>query len=237
MAFTLDHIVPWGRSFAEYLRMFHLTEEDLGRSILGCGDGPASFNGAMAASGRPVVSVDPIYRFSAAQIEGRIAETRQEIVRQLEETREDYLWDDFAGPEELGRVRMAAMRQFLDDFPGGKRQGRYVAGELPALPFEDGRFELALCSHLLFLYSDHLSLAAHREALDELCRVASEVRIFPLVTLAGDRSPHVEEIVAHLAARGYRVSIEQVPYEFQRGGNEMMRILCAAGGPHSSTGL
>jgi hypothetical protein len=42
--FTLDLIVPWGRSFDEYRQMFALTEADLGGRLVGCGDGPASFN-------------------------------------------------------------------------------------------------------------------------------------------------------------------------------------------------
>ena len=44
MSVRLDHIVPWGRSLDEYRLMFNLTESELGSTILGCGDGPASFN-------------------------------------------------------------------------------------------------------------------------------------------------------------------------------------------------
>ena len=40
--FTLDKVVPWGRSFDEYRRMFALTEIDLRRTIVGCGDGPGT---------------------------------------------------------------------------------------------------------------------------------------------------------------------------------------------------
>jgi len=40
MGFTLAKVVPWGRSYDEYIRMFSLTEADLGLRILGCGDGP-----------------------------------------------------------------------------------------------------------------------------------------------------------------------------------------------------
>ena len=29
MSFTLDRVIPWGRSFAEYRRMFALSEADL----------------------------------------------------------------------------------------------------------------------------------------------------------------------------------------------------------------
>jgi hypothetical protein len=40
----LSEIVPWGRSLAEYQLMFALAEIDLPQKILGCGDGPVSFN-------------------------------------------------------------------------------------------------------------------------------------------------------------------------------------------------
>ena len=49
--FSLEKVVPWGRSFAEYIRMFSLTEEDLEKRILGCGDGPASFNAELTKKG------------------------------------------------------------------------------------------------------------------------------------------------------------------------------------------
>ena len=56
-----------------------------------------------------------------------------------------------------------------------------------------------------------------------MCRVATESRIFPLLTLDGQRSPYVDAIVSEFAAAGCEVSIERVDYEFQRGGNEMVR--------------
>lgn len=57
-------IVPWGRSFEEYLRTFALSEEDLSRNILDCAGGPAGFNVEMHRRGRRVVSCDPLYRFT-----------------------------------------------------------------------------------------------------------------------------------------------------------------------------
>ena len=35
--FTLDQVVPWGRSFDEYRRMFALSDDELRLRILGCG--------------------------------------------------------------------------------------------------------------------------------------------------------------------------------------------------------
>jgi hypothetical protein len=83
MAFSLDQIVPWGRSFDEYAGMFGLTEVDLSGHILGCGDGPASFSAEATRRGCRLVSCDPIYQFSAAQIERRVHETYDTIMEEL----------------------------------------------------------------------------------------------------------------------------------------------------------
>jgi hypothetical protein len=54
--------------------------------------------------------------------------------------------------------------------------------------------------------------------------VAREVRIFPLVTLAGGRSPHVEQVISRVETTGSKATVEKVRYEFQRGGDEMLVI-------------
>ncbi len=66
MPFQYQTAVPWGRSFDEYRRMFNLTDEDLSRGILGCADGPASFNAEMSRSGRRAISCDPLYEAQRA---------------------------------------------------------------------------------------------------------------------------------------------------------------------------
>ena len=81
MAFTLDHVVPWGRSYDEYVTMFALTDDELKQRILGCSDGPAGFNSALTKHGGNIVSVDPIYVFSAEQIEQRINETYEAVIQ------------------------------------------------------------------------------------------------------------------------------------------------------------
>jgi hypothetical protein len=64
----LNEVVPWGRTLQEYKLMFALSDTDLNKKILGCGDGPASFNTEMTELGYSVVSIDPIYEFSVDQI-------------------------------------------------------------------------------------------------------------------------------------------------------------------------
>jgi hypothetical protein len=224
MAFSLDEIVPWGRSFDEYAGMFGLTEVDLSGHILGCGDGPASFNAEATRRGHSVISCDPIYRFSAAQIERRVHETYDTIMEELRPNVDDYVWDTFGSPEGLGQTRMTAMRSFLADYERGKQEGRYVSARLPSLPFAEKAFDLALCSHLLFLYSDHLSLEFHRAAIAEMCRVAKEVRIFPLRDLGCNKSIHLEPIVSGLREAGHEARPVKVDYEFQKGANTFLSI-------------
>ena len=221
----LEQVVPWGRSLSEYQAMFGLTEADLGRSILDCGSGPASFNAEMTQQGKTVLSCDPVYQFSAEQIADRIAATRPKIIEAVNANTEKYVWDGIGTIDDLIQLRMTAMTQFLSDFPSGLADGRYRAESLPSLPFTDRQFSLAISSHLMFTYSEQLDLDFHRQAIDELCRVADEVRIFPLVlNMTGERSEHLPPILEHLQDQNRTAEIQTVPYQFQRGGNQMLRI-------------
>lgn len=223
----LREIVPWGRSFEEYRRMFQLNASDLAGRTLGCGDGPASFNAEASREGHAVVSCDPIYGFHADEIRRRVEETYESVISQVKRNPDGFVWDFHSDADALGRHRLAAMERFLRDFDGGKREGRYVVATLPRLPFADGVFRLALVSHLLFLYSDHFDEGAHVASALELLRVANELRIFPLVTLERRWSRHVQPVTSALEAAGFLVEVVAVPYEFQRAedraGNRMMR--------------
>jgi hypothetical protein len=222
----LEQVVPWGRLLSEYRGMFALTEADLDRSILDCGGGPASFNVEMTKLGKSVISCDPVYQFSVDQISQRIDESKPKIIESVNATTEKFVWDEIGTVENLIDIRMSAMTQFLADFESGLATGRYQNEALPSLPFADRSFSLALSSHLMFTYSEQLDLDFHLAGLTELCRVADEVRIFPIViNMTGERSVHVDPVCEHLNQQGHGVSIETVPYEFQRGGNEMLRII------------
>jgi hypothetical protein len=224
MAFTLDQVVPWGRSFDEYVSMFGLSHDDLGKRILGCADGPAAFNSVLSKQGSVVVSVDPIYRFTPEELRSRINATYGVVMEQTRNNADEFVWDHIPSIDALGRIRTDAMNLFLADFPSGLIEGRYIDASLPSLPFSDGEFELALCSHFLFLYSGHLSEEFHMESIRELCRVSSEVRIFPLLEMGAVKSRHLDSVIQQLRSEGYRPDIRAVRYEFQKGGNEMLRI-------------
>ena len=163
MPFALDQVLPWGRSYDEYVAMFSLRRTDLRKRIAGCGDVPVSFNAEMHRRGLDAVSIDPVYQFDADAIRLRI----------------------------------------------------------------DLAFDIALCSHLLFLYSRQLGLEFHLSSILEMRRIAAEVRIFPLVDLAVPVSRHRDDVVRELTARGLDTTIDEVEYEFRRGGTTILRVLAA----------
>ena len=224
MSFTLEKAVPWGRSFDEYLSMFKLSEADLNGSILGCGDGPASFNTSLTKRGGKIISIDPIYQFSTEDIQNRIDDIYDVVMKQTRDNRQEFVWDNIKSPAELGEIRMKAMSGFLSDYQKGTEDGRYVVGTLPGLPFTSKQFDLAVCSHFLFLYSEHFSEDFHVESIIELCRVAKEIRIFPLLELGTKPSRHLESVISRLEKQNYYTLIETVPYEFQKNGNQMLKI-------------
>lgn len=224
MSFTLSEVVPWGRSYDEYISMFSLSLADLKQKILGCSDGPACFNSILSSKGGSIVSIDPAYSFSAEEIRERIEETYEVVLEQARKNKDEFIWENISSLEELGRIRMSAMTAFLADFENGKAEGRYIVGGLPVLPFNDKEFDIALCSHFLFLYSEQLSEEFHVASIKELCRVAQVVRIFPTLELGLKKSRHLKPVAAILRKEGYLFEIKKVPYQFQRGGDEMITI-------------
>jgi len=220
-----ENVVPWGRTLQEYREMFLLTNKDLESKILGCGDGPSSFNAELTKLGGDVTSIDPIYQFSKKDIEQRITETSTVISQQIRDNQNDFVWQNIKSVDELIDIRLTTMNNFIKDYNNGKKDGRYIHNELPKLDFEDNSFDLLLSSHFLFLYSEHFDLQFHIDSILEMCRVSSkEIRIFPLLDLKNQKSMHLEPILSILKENGYKTEITKSDYEFQKGANEMLKI-------------
>jgi hypothetical protein len=223
MAFELKNVVPWGRNLEEYVNMFHLTADDMNKSIISFGDGPASFNSEMRSLHKKIISLDPIYQFSKAEIHQRIMETKTTIIEQTQKNFENFVWKNIKDLQNLEKIRMDAMNLFLQDFDLGKKVDRYIAHQLPnKTTFDDLSFDLGLSSHFLLLYSQ-LGLDFHLASIKEMLRVCKEVRIFPLVNLNSEPSELLNKVIDHFQ-KEYVPTIENVNYEFQKGGNEMLRI-------------
>jgi hypothetical protein len=224
MTMQLEKVVPFGRSYAEYVKIFNLSPIDLNKEILSVADGPASFNAEATKLGGKIVSIDPIYHFTAAEIFAQFNAVVDDIIHQIIITPDDWVWSYHKSPEDLKNSRITTIHKFLDDYDLGKKEGRYQIGELPRLNFPDDRYDLTISSHFLFLYSDFFDYQFHLQSIKEMLRVSQEVRIFPLLTLMLERSPYLDNLIGEMRNLGHLVSLETVEYELQKGANQMLVI-------------
>jgi len=140
----------------------------------------------------------------------------------MRKARDRFRWDYYGSPEAVIERRRNAMALFISDFQASPTEGRYVAAGLPNLPFQSESFDLVLCSHLLFLYSEELDTDMHLTSLRELLRVGREVRIFPLLDMDGHPSRHLEACMrTPLPAH---IDLITVPFEFRLGDSRMLRL-------------
>lgn len=222
-----DEVAPIGemlvsaRSGNEYGAMFDLDLAALAdRRILDCPGGAAAFTADASAAGAHVTAVDPRYGDDPDEL---VDHAHDETQRGNDFVRREpgrFVWTYFADVAAHLAERSAAVDRFAADRTAHPE--RYVAGRLPDLPFADDAFDLALSSHLLFTYDDRLDRDFHAAAIRELLRVATEVRLFPTLSMRFERSPLVDDVVAAARATGAEVSVTRSPYEFQRGGNEVL---------------
>jgi ubiquinone/menaquinone biosynthesis C-methylase UbiE len=198
--------------------MFDLSE--LPDSVLDCCAGGSSFTAEAAARGVDAVAVDQAYELPATELVDTVRRSLPAGAQIVDEHAASFVWNWYGDPARRDDLRVEAADRFLQDVSVAPE--RYVAGTLPELPFEDGRFDLVLCSHLLFTWADKYDRDWHLAALKELVRVSrSEVRIFPLVQQgAGAPVLYLPELLD--ALQPVRSEIRKVPYEFQVGADRML---------------
>ncbi|MGW7679262.1 class I SAM-dependent methyltransferase [Kribbella sp. NPDC054772] len=206
------------RSYEEYEAMFDLKE--LPDSVLDCCAGGAGFTAEAAARGVDAIAADPAYELETPELVDTVRRSLPATSEIIGEHEASFVWHWYGSPERKDQYRIEAADRFLQDVMEAPE--RYVAAGLPELPFGDRRFELVLCSHLLFTWADKYDRGWHEAALRELIRVSNaEVRIFPLVQQgAGASIPWMHELLDSLEGVSYE--IRKVPYEFQVGANEML---------------
>jgi ubiquinone/menaquinone biosynthesis C-methylase UbiE len=212
-----------GRTWAEYLKMFNLKSEELaGEKILDCAAGASSFTREMSEMGFDIVAVDILYNEEADVLCNKCREHMEVLVEGLESV-DHFVWTFFSNLEDLKKQRNNACREFIKDYRD-RRGKNYIAADLTRLPFEDNRFSMVLCSHLLFIYDHRLDYEFHLNSINEMLRVTShELRIYPLVKNRGKKSEFVKRIVNDL--QNVDIEIVKVDYEFRKGGNEMLKII------------
>jgi hypothetical protein len=220
----LKDVALLGRTFTEYCTYFQLTANDLASGpILDVGAGLSSFSSEARACGFNVTATDPIYALEPDAIATKSIADLDHVVRQMPEVMHKYNWTFYRDLEELRRYRADARRMFLADYV--KDRTRYVPSELPAMPFGDKEFSLALVSYFLFLYDEEFSYEFHRASILELARVTRrEIRIYPLANLRAIRSPYVEKLKRDPACAGLAFDVIHSDFEFVKNSDQLLVI-------------
>jgi hypothetical protein len=160
---SVADVATTSRSWSNYVDMFDLSRHPLPEGpVLVCPAGAGTLGPPDAMS----VAVDPVYAAGAAAAAAAALEFEQWLRRSPRVPSANDL--RLAAERDAGRAEFA------------ERSAPLVAAQLPDLPFRDGAFSVALCSHLLFCYPQ-LGRELHLRAVAELLRVSGEVRIFPLL--------------------------------------------------------
>ncbi|HJT19786.1 MAG TPA: methyltransferase domain-containing protein [Nitrospira sp.] len=172
------------------------------------------------------VACDPLYGDDISRLIERGEADIQHVIDRVARVPDLFLWNCYSSLDDLRGYRLMALRWFQYDYSRGLQDQRYIKAELPRLPFEDRSFDLVLSGHFLFTYSDRLDYAFHRDAILELFRVsAKEVRIYPLQGPEAQPYSHMDQLLADLRQHGLTAEIRPVPFEFQRGSNQMLRLV------------
>ncbi len=152
--------------------------------------------------------------------------------------REQYIEQLDLTPEELSlEILDCSQKQILNQMKNIKS---IDPKQLPALPFKDQSFDLALCTQVLFVDSE-LTENNHLDAILELARVATEVRIYPVTDNAGRPSVHLGPVIQALQLKGLGVELRQVNVQndniTENNSNALLRLWqesCVLKNPKSS---
>lgn len=216
--------IPWGRDLNAYRSMFDLTPELLKGSLLDIASGISSFNSEVREQALRVVSCDPIYHQSPDELMHECVGASEQLGTYLRQKQNHDRWQLSDTPEALANHSERVMHAFMLDYRKNYGGGYYLPLSLPHLPFSDGEFDIALCSHFLFRCGEDYATVFHVDAICEMARVAKEARIFPLTSHHGELSSVLDATIMGLQSRNLVVEIREVSYQLQAGSNAM---LCA----------
>jgi len=217
------------RSYEEYEAMFALQELELrGKDVLDVAAGASSFGVEARLRGIRAVGVDPMYRLPFEVLKEHGRRELEEAEAKIAKLEGIFDWSYYGGADAHRRLRERSLERFLGDFRDRWDSGAYHGASLPRLPFEEGSFDLVLCSHFLFLYAESFGLDFHREAVAgmlRVCRSGGEVRIYPLLDLKWKPYPHMDLLLDEWYKAGLKAELVESRLPFIPGSNRMLRLI------------
>ena len=216
--------VLWGHHVSEYKEMFDVSDASLQANLLEYGCGASAVNTELHQEGSTMVSVDPLFALSKPELIQKVTDDFDERVEQVLADQAQFNVKNYDGMEAFLARRRSGMKAFFADYNAGVSEGRYQALTDGPLPFENFSFDLALSSHYLFANAGDDAVAFHLETIQELARVAKEVRIFPLIERTGTPSALVGPVLLGLQQANFGAEVREVSCALYPEGNAMLRV-------------
>lgn len=213
----------WAHSFQHYLLMFDLKESELEEGIVDVASGASSFAAELRARAYHAVSIDPIYKLTAKEMPDFIEKMLLKLGKRLEKQKITFVWAQTNDLSELMGKQRGIADVFLKDYLQRHAALYYIPQALPTIQLKK-KYGLALCANFLFDGPFEDDFTFQVEALKNMCSIAKEARIFPLINSAGQNATHLAPLMAALQAQGYGIEIREVPFLLQDNANAMLRV-------------
>lgn len=216
--------VLMGHSLADYQRMFGLNDADLHANLLEYCCGVTAVNAELHAQQLSMVSCDPLFSLDKDSLSKRVHSGFEEAVQKLKADSSNYHFKHYGNLEALIEKRREGLTEFFADYDIGKQESRYLPMSDPHLPFADFTFDFALSAFYLFVTPEQQTVEFQLQTIQELARVAKEVRIFPLADVAGQPSSVLGPVLLGLHQRNFGVEIREVDEHLYKGSHAMLRV-------------
>lgn len=217
-------LVLWGHDLDEYREMFELSDAQLSAKLLELGSGPTAVNGQLTQLGGHITSCDQLFSKDINELKKHVNDEFNFMMEEIRQDQSMFNWDAYGSIDNFFAKRRQGIESFFCDYNQDLEQKRYQAITDDQLPFDDFQFDLAFCSHYLFANIDNQDVEHHVNVIKEMCRVAQEARIFPLIDRFTNVSELLGPVLLQLQQANFGVEVKQVNYSLQEKGNAMLRV-------------
>lgn len=220
----MRRLVLWGHHLEEYRDMFQLSESDLTMRFLEYSSGPSAVNFELQNIASECISCDPWFHLDVISLRNEINQNFEARLHQFQSQPQVFDLSRYGTLDKLIAYRREGIATFLADYDQGRLEKRYLPVRDNTLPFSHSSFDFALIANCLFSDLEYQTIDYHVQIIQELARVAKDVRIFPLVDAGGIPSPMLGPVLLKLQQANYGVEVREVTYHLQPKGNAMLRV-------------